>query len=375
MKMFTMLFFLSISMLVSPIVEAQAVSFQTQPMLQVSSTIPGRASVPNDLNGDGLSEMLFFSPDSSRLQIGFFSLNQDESVLQRSMVRTINITPGYVVGAIGDLDGDGKSDLVFTSPKRDLYLWKSVGDGTFVSRFIDMYPENWTLLGSADMDGDGTDDLLWLNATTCQFAYWSFKQGNRKSAATFAVDCSYEPVAIGYYALTNRASIIWTDPAHNLVVWDSVADGFNHSSLGSYPGYEFVYRLGGGDQGRGMSLMTASADNMGFTHRDFIRNFSIDGKQSSWAKGTFGGGGKDSMAVSGGFMVRAQGFGGTGRVDYYLRSYTYDPLPGAWICVPSKQEYDSYAMEPNTTCGEFKMDAGWVPIGSGVALGKLSATP
>ena len=375
MKTFAALILLSTSMLVSTAAVAQTVSFQTQPMLQVFSTIPGRTSVPNDLNGDGLSEILFFSPDSSRLQIAFFSLNQDESVLQRSMVRTISITPGYVVGAIGDLDGDSKSDLVFTSPKRDLYLWRSVGDGTFVSRFIDTYPENWTLLGSADMDGDGTDDLLWLNATTCQFAYWSFKQGNRKSSATFSIDCGYQPVAIGYYALTNRASIIWTDAAHNLVVWDSVPGGFNHSSLGSYPGSEFVYRLGGGDQGRGMSLMTSSADNTGFSHRDFIRNFSIDGKQSSWAKGTFGDGGKDSKVLSGGFMVRGQGLGGTRRVDFYLRSYTYDPLPGVWVCVPSKQEYDSYALEPNTTCGEFRMDAGWVPIGSGAALGRLLGTP
>lgn len=70
-----------------------------------------------------------------------------------------------------------------------------------------------------------------------------------------------------------------------MLVWDGVPGGFNHASLGTYPSNESVYRLGGGDQGGGMSLLTVSTDFSGFSHRDFTRVFSIDGIQRSWARG------------------------------------------------------------------------------------------
>jgi hypothetical protein len=349
------------------------IPFQTQPMLEVGSTIPQRKSVPNDIDGDGLSELLLYSSHYNQLQIWTFALkNADESALQKTVLRTIDITGGYVVGAIGDLDADGKADLVFTSSRRDLYLWKSRGDGSFQPRSLGNYPEGWVLLGSADIDGDGTDDLLWHNPGTCQFAYWAFRKGVRSSSGTFPVDCGYQPVAIGYYSLSNQASIIWTDAAHELLVWDGVpGGGFNHASLGTYPGNETVYRLGGGDQGGGMSLLTVSTDFSGFSHRDFTRVSSIDGIQRSWARGTFGDGGWLAEVISGGYMVRAQGFADTAPIDFHTRSVRYGTPASVFVCVPSRQAYDDYLLQANRTCAQFDVDDYWYPVGSGVALGKL----
>lgn len=348
-------------------IRGQDVNLASLPRLQVGSVIPGRASVPNDINGDGLSEILLYSPSSSKLQIWSISLSADQASLRKTVLRTISITPGYLVAATGDLDGDGKTDLVFTSAGRDLYLWKSAGNGGFVSSYLGTYPPGWTLIGSADLDGDGTDDLLWENTSTCQFGYWLFKQGVRKSTATYPFDCGDTPVAIGYYSLSRRASVVWSDPSHNLVVRDAVDGGFSSDSLGSYPSDEFVYSLGGGNQGGGMFLMTASADNSSFSDRYFSRNFSIAGKQTSWTRGTFGYGGKSATEFSGGFMVRAQGFNRTGLVTFNQHSYSFSLQPSLLVCVPSTNPYDGYSLSPNMTCQEFQLDTGWIPVGATAA--------
>lgn len=345
----------------------QDVSLASLPRLQVGSVIPGRASVPNDINGDGLSEILLYSPSSSKLQIWSISLSADQASLHKAVLRTIPVTPGYFVAATGDLDGDGKTDLVFTSSSRDLYLWKSVGDGSFVSSYRGTYPSGWTLIGSADIDGDGTDDLLWENASTCQFGDWLYKKGVRTSFATHPFDCGDRPVAIGYYSLSKRASVVWSDTSHNLIVWDSVDGGFSSDPLGNYPSDEFVYSLGGGEQGGDMYLMTATSDNSSYSDRHFSRNFSIAGTQTSWTRGTFGSGGKLTTEYSGGFMVRAQGINRTGLVTFNQQSYTFSLQPSLLVCVPSANPYDSYSLTPGMTCQEFQVATGWIPLGTAAA--------
>ncbi len=36
-----------------------------------------------------------------------------------------------------------------------------------------------------------------------------------------SVTCGYYPISIGYYTPSNRLSVIWTNPAQDLQIWDS----------------------------------------------------------------------------------------------------------------------------------------------------------
>ena len=238
--------------------------------------------------------------------------------------------------------------------------------GSVTSSYIGTYPSGWTLLGAADVDGDGTDDLLWRNQSTCQFGYWLMKDGKKVSAKAMPVDCGFKALSIGYYSLSNRASITWMDASHNLYAWDSTGSAFNQFPLGSFSTTDYPYRMGGGFQGADMTFRSVTADNSGYSYHDFVRNFSIDGSQSSWTRGSFGTGGKSTTEYSAGFVVRAQGFNKTAPVTFdssVLNPGGTGTYPRAVVCVPSNQALDAISLEQNRTCAYMQPDQGFLPVG------------
>jgi hypothetical protein len=65
-----------------------------------------------------------------------------------SVVRSALITntgAGYRIATWGDLNGDAKLDIVWTSNALDLFLWTGNGN-TFSGAAIGTYPSGWTVI-------------------------------------------------------------------------------------------------------------------------------------------------------------------------------------------------------------------------------------
>jgi len=243
---------------------APVVSFGTLPVLRSATPAPGRPDVPGDIDGDGTSDLLWFNPTTS--QLGYWAI-KDQPVkgqslpsVTRTVAATYNITPGYFVGATGDFNGDGYTDLVFTSAHRDLWLWTNDQHGHWSSTQIGSYPDNWQLVGAVDIDGDGIDDLLWLDPSGCQFAYWLMNGNVRKGYRIMPVTCGYYPVGVGYYSPSGgAATILWSSAAHDLYAWDSQSGAFTSydlsntlTQLGSVQlDARYIWAFGGGGWGGG----------------------------------------------------------------------------------------------------------------------------
>src|SRR5581483_10844225 len=163
------------------------VSFATLPVLQATTPIPGSLHVPGDFNGDGISDILWFNSPQS--QVGYWTMSAAGSSVTQTGAHAFSVIPGYFVGAIGDFNNDGSADLVFTSANRDLVLWTNDRSGGFTPQAMGTYPSNWQLIGAGDVDGDGYDDLLWLDPSDCQFAYWTMHGAVRTGYKIIPVTC------------------------------------------------------------------------------------------------------------------------------------------------------------------------------------------
>ncbi|WP_158621241.1 protease pro-enzyme activation domain-containing protein [Dyella dinghuensis] len=306
------------------------VSFGTLPALQVTTPIPGSMHTPGDFNGDGTSDILWFNPWLS--QIGLWSMTATESSnldgggVTRDALSTYNITPGYFVGAVGDFNNDGFADLVFTSANRDLYMWTNNQHGGWTSTYIGTYPSQWQLIGAGDVNGDGDDDLLWLNPSACEFAYWTMQGATRIGSKIIPVACGYYPISIGYYTSSNRLSILWTSAANDLYMWDSNGSsngtGFNAYDLTSYlPANSQIMSIGGGYQGQNIGVRVYIPGMYGTQGQGMLwsRSFDTNGNQTGiQVTPIFGPNVVDTHVGSAGYLIAGNGVNNTA-------VYNFDP--------------------------------------------------
>lgn len=305
-----------------PSAHAQQVSFQTLPVLQISTPIPGSTHAPQDLNGDGLSDMLWFNTTSSEMEYFLLKHAAGPDIIVSS-TRRFSITPGYFIGAEGDTNGDGYADLVWTSAQHDLYFWINAKNGGFRSVYYGTYPSGWQLFGAGDVNGDGKDDLLWLNPTSCQLAYWLMDGTRRIGYRIIPYTCGYYPVAIGYFTPSNRISILWTSYRQDYWFWDSMGSGFASASIGILHAFDspITLDIGGGSRGNGVRMSFADSASTLSDKYYLDRMFDASGRQTSYSIHLYSTGGTSPTVGTAGFVVEAGGVDQTNAIKMDTRNY------------------------------------------------------
>ena len=195
-----------------------------------ATVVPLSAGARNDIDADGNTDLLF--QDAGARQF-IYRIMSGAETLRSSTIG--GVSAGYTVGATGDVNGDRKVDLIWTSAARDLYLWAGDGNG-FTSFRVGTYPAGWTLVGTGDIDGDGRSDLLFHNAGTRQFNYRIMQGASVVRSKTIGgVGAGYIVRAIGDFNDDGRADVVWTSAARDLYMWISNGSTFTSTRVGSYP--------------------------------------------------------------------------------------------------------------------------------------------
>jgi hypothetical protein len=181
-----------------------------------------------DVDGDGKADLLWRNDVSGNFA---YWLMNGAVVRAKSTSTPVSLT--YKIVATGDFNKDGKCDIVWDNGL-NMWEWQSNGSG-FNQAFVSTHPSGWTVIGGADVDGDGKTDLLWRSSDKSRFAYWLMNGANATNkAASIPVHAGNRFVGVGDFNGDGRADMLWMTST-SVVEWIGNGQTFYSASLATIP--------------------------------------------------------------------------------------------------------------------------------------------
>lgn len=120
-----------------------------------------------DFNGDGMADIFWRNAANGQ---NYVHLMAGTRIIAGSGAAPLVADRNYRVAAIGDFNGDGRSDIYWrSSASGECYVWTMSGIAPSVVNLAHNEPDqNWQIANSGDYDGDGRDDIFWRNRSTGQ---------------------------------------------------------------------------------------------------------------------------------------------------------------------------------------------------------------
>jgi serine protease len=163
---------------------------------------PPNAHTSTDFNADLKDDLLWRNPTTGGVAAW---LMNGTSILSSAVLYT---NPAYSVTNTGDLNGDGRSDLIWRHTGGSTVGW--LMNGTAVSSYTTLYTNAaWVVKRVADFNGDLKDDLLWYNASTGQTAIWLMNGLTPIGTAVIYTSAVWQVTHTGDFNDDGKADLVW----------------------------------------------------------------------------------------------------------------------------------------------------------------------
>jgi hypothetical protein len=129
-------------------------------------------SISSGISSGSLPELLWQNDATRQVTVNYFGGPGGATLTGWNWLATVG-APGWTVVGAGDFDGNGVLDLVWQNDatRQVVVHYYGGADGAVYQgwAYLDAAGEpGWTVVGVADMNGDGVPDLIWQNTTTTE---------------------------------------------------------------------------------------------------------------------------------------------------------------------------------------------------------------
>ncbi len=186
-------------------------------------------AVRGDINGDGRADVLWRNDNGALTNWlgradGGFSGN-DQAAFH-------NVPRSLKVAGVADFNGDGRNDILWRGADGALTNWLGRADGGFTGNdqaAFHKVPVAWKVAGAGDFNGDGRDDVLWRHDNGALTNWLGGADGGftgNDAAASFAgIPTSLKVAALADFNGDGRDDILWRHDNGALTNWLGRADG------------------------------------------------------------------------------------------------------------------------------------------------------
>ena len=185
----------------------------------------------SDFNGDGNADVLWRNANGGLAEWLMNGTTIMQSLAPISGGSLVMPDASWTVAGVGDFDGDTRSDILWRSAGGALADWTMNGGSVTSSGFLTLNgaaiaPDaSWSVAGVGDLDGDGRQDVLWRNSSG-EVTAWLMNgstivsSGDISSGGVAVMpDASWSIAGVGDFNHDGRADVLWRNGNGSVAIW------------------------------------------------------------------------------------------------------------------------------------------------------------